>query len=136
MNKCIFIGNLTKDVESQTTSNGVSVSRFTVAVNRNYANANGERETDFINIVAWRGLGENCAKHLKKGSKVCVVGQMQNRSWEDNNGVKHYAVDIMAEDVEFLSSKQTTEETTKTAVKPNTATKNGLQEVDGAELPF
>ena len=64
MNKCIFVGNLTRDPELTTTPNGVSVCRFSIAVNRTYTNANGEREADFINIVAWRGLGENCAKFI------------------------------------------------------------------------
>lgn len=136
MNKCIFIGNLTKDPESQKTQSGVDVCRFSIAVNRTYTNANGEREVDFINIVAWRGLADNCAKYLKKGSKVCVVGQLQNRTWEDGEGKKKMAVDIVAEDVEFLSSKQSTDESNKTAVKSNTSVKQGLLEVDGEELPF
>lgn len=136
MNKCIFIGNLTKDPESQKTQSGVNVCRFSIAVNRTYTNSNGEREVDFINIVAWRGLADNCAKYLKKGSKVCVVGQLQTRTWEDSEGKKKMAVDIMAEDVEFVSPKQSTDESNKTAVKSNTGVKQGLQEVDGEELPF
>ena len=136
MNKCIFIGNLTKDPESQKTNSGVDVCRFSIAVNRTYTNSNGEREVDFINIVAWRGLADNCAKYLKKGSKVCVVGQYQTRTWEDSEGKKKMAVDIVAEDVEFVSPKQSTDESNKTAVKSNTGVKQGLQEVDGEELPF
>lgn len=136
MNKCIFIGNLTKDPESQKTNSGVDVCRFSIAVNRTYTNSNGEREVDFINIVAWRGLADNCAKYLKKGSKVCVVGQYQTRTWEDSEGKKKMAVDIMAEDVEFVSPKQSTDESNKTAVKSNTGVKQGLQEVNGEELPF
>ena len=88
MNKCIFIGNLTRDPEYQTTGSGVSLCRFSIAVNRSYSNANGERETDFINIVTWRGLADNCSKYLFKGSKVCVVGQLQNRTYEDKDGNK------------------------------------------------
>ena len=105
MNKCIFIGNLTRDPEFQTTGSGVSLCRFSIAVNRTYANASGERETDFINIVTWRGLAENCNKYLSKGSKVCVVGSLQNRTYEDKDGNKRYNVDIVAEDVEFISSR-------------------------------
>ncbi len=105
MNKCIFIGNLTRDPEFQTTGSGVSLCRFSIAVNRNYANASGEREVDFINIVTWRGLAENCNKYLTKGSKVCVSGSLQNRSYEDKDGNKRYATDIVAEDVEFISSR-------------------------------
>ncbi|MFR1565165.1 MAG: single-stranded DNA-binding protein [Christensenellales bacterium] len=107
MNKCIFIGNLTRDPEFQTTGSGVSLCRFSIAVNRTYANVNGERETDFINIVTWRGLADNCSKYLFKGSKVCVVGSLQNRTYEDKDGNKRYATDIVAEDVEFISPKNT-----------------------------
>ena len=70
MNKCIFVGNLTRDPEHQQTGGGVSYCRFTIAVNRSYTNASGEREADFINIVTWRGLADNCAKYLTKGRKV------------------------------------------------------------------
>ncbi|MDR0425699.1 MAG: single-stranded DNA-binding protein [Clostridiales bacterium] len=105
MNKCFFIGNLTRDPEHKTTGTGVSVCNFSVAVNRTYQNANGEREADFINIVAWRGLADNCSKYLTKGSKVCVVGQMQNRSYDDKEGNKRYVTEIIADDVEFITPK-------------------------------
>ena len=77
MNKCILIGNLTRDPELTTTATGVSLCRFSIAVNRAYANQNGEREADFFNIVTWRGLAENCSKYLSKGRKVAVVGNIQ-----------------------------------------------------------
>lgn len=101
MNKCIFIGNLTRDPEHSVTGSGVSVCRFSIAVNRSYTNANGEREADFINIVTWRGLADNCAKYLAKGRKVAVVGEMQTSSYE-KDGVKRYSTDIVASDVEFI----------------------------------
>ena len=104
MNKCIFIGNLTRDPEFQTTGSGVSLCRFSIAVNRNYSNSNGEREADFINIVTWRGLAENCNKYLTKGRKVCVVGQLQTRTYDDKDGNKRYATEIVAEDVEFINA--------------------------------
>ena len=88
MNKCIFIGNLTRDPEHQTTGSGVSFCRFSIAVNRSYTNSSGEREADFINIVTWRGLADNCAKYLSKGRKVCVVGSLQTRSYDDKDGNK------------------------------------------------
>ena len=90
MNKVILIGNLTKDPELSTTTGGISVCRFTVAVGRKYANSEGERETDFINIVVWRNLADNCHKFLKRGSKVAVVGNIQNRSYDANDGTKRY----------------------------------------------
>ena len=90
MNKCIFVGNLTRDPETGSTNSGISYCRFSIAVNRNYANANGEREADFINIVTWRGLADNCARYLQKGSKVCVCGQLQTRTYEGQDGTKRY----------------------------------------------
>jgi len=86
MNKVILIGNLTKDPEISTTSNGVSVCRFALAVTRRYTNANGDREADFINIVVWRALADNCHKFLKKGSKAAVVGTLQSRMYDATDG--------------------------------------------------
>jgi len=111
MNKAILIGNLTKDPELITTNSGISVCRFTLAVSRRYTNSSGERETDFLNIVVWRTLGENCHKYLKKGSKCCVVGQVQTRSYEAQDGTKKYITEIVAEEVEFLSTAPKKEET-------------------------
>lgn len=105
MNKWIGIGNLTRDPELSETNSGVSVCKFSIAVNRNYTDANGERGVDFINVVVWRQLGENCAKYLKKGKKVCVVGSIQTRSYENSNGEKRNVVEVVATDVEFLSPK-------------------------------
>ena len=103
MNKALLIGNLTRDPELSTIPNGTSVCKFSVAVNRRFANAEGNRDTDFFNIVAWRQLGENCGKFLKKGSKVGIVGQIQNRSYDDKDGVKRYVTEIIADEVEFLN---------------------------------
>ncbi len=102
MNKTILIGNLTRDPELTQTPNGVSVCKMSIAVNRNFTNANGERDTDFFNIVAWRGLADNCGKFLSKGKKIAVVGSIQNRSYETENG-KKFVTEIMADEIEFLS---------------------------------
>ena len=114
-NKVWLMGNLTKDPESQTTSSGITVCKFTLAVQRKFSNANGEKETDFINIVAWRTLAENCIKYLSKGKKVAVVGAIQTRSYDAQDGTKRYVTEIMAEEVEFLSpsEKQETEKMKK-----------------------
>ena len=114
-NKVWLLGNLTKDPESQTTSSGITVCKFTLAVQRKFSNANGEKETDFINIVTWRTLAENCIKYLKKGSKVAVVGSIQTRSYQANDGTTKYINEIVAEEVEFLSpsEKQETEKMKK-----------------------
>ena len=84
----------------------MKICRFSIAVNRNYAGADGERKTDFFNCVAWRGLGETVARFTKKGTKVCVSGSIELRNYEDSQGVKRTGVDIVAQDVEFLTPRQ------------------------------
>lgn len=128
MNKVILIGNLTKDVELNTTTNGVDVAKFTLAVSRRFANAEGERETDFLNIIVWREQGKNCAKYLKKGSKCAVVGEIQTRSYDAQDGTKRYVTEIVANEVEFLSTKQSGEAKEDEAVK--------MQPIDDDGLPF
>ena len=110
MNKVILIGNLTKDPELTQTTNGISVCRFSLAVQRKFTNSEGERETDFFNIVAWRNLADNCHKYLKKGSKAAVIGSIQNRSYGAQDGTKRYVTEIVPEEVEFVGSKITTNE--------------------------
>lgn len=118
MNKCIIIGNLTKQPELSTTSNGVSVCKFTVAVNRPFK-TDGENSVDFFNVTAWRGLADNCGKWLDKGRKVCVVGPIQFRTYTDNNGNTRYTSDLVAENVEFLSSANTEEKTETDSTNEN-----------------
>lgn len=140
MNKCIFIGNLTRDPEHQTTGSGVSFCRFSIAVNRSYTNASGEREADFINIVTWRGLADNCAKYLSKGRKVCVVGSLQTRSYDDKDGNKRYATEIVAEDVEFINAGGSGGDNSSSDSAPARSGGNKkvseLQPVDTDDLPF
>ena len=146
MNKCIFIGNLTRDPEFQTTGSGVSLCRFSIAVNRNYSNSNGEREADFINIVTWRGLAENCNKYLSKGRKVCVVGQLQTRTYDDKDGNKRYATEIVSEDVEFINvgggnpggegAERSGGYTPRQSAPEKTRKVSELEPVDTDDLPF
>lgn len=103
MNRATIIGNLTRDPELKTTASGVSVCTFTVAVSRAFSK--DKDEADFIPIVTWRGLAENCAKFLSKGRKVGVSGRIQTRSYEANNGERRYVTEIIADDVEFLTPK-------------------------------
>ena len=105
MNKCFLIGNLTKDPEVFTTASGVNVCKFGLAVARKFENTNGEKETDFFNIVAWRAIGDVCHKYLHKGSKVAVVGSINNRSYDAQDGTKRTVTEIIVEDVEFLTPK-------------------------------
>ncbi len=132
MNKCILVGNLARDPELTTTSNGVAVCRFSIAVSRRYANSDGERETDFLNIVVWRNLGENCHKFLKKGSKVGIVGNIQSRSYDATDGTKRYVTEIVAEEVEFLSTKAQDGEQPKSSNEEVAK----LQPIDDDGLPF
>lgn len=103
MNKVILIGRLTADPIEKITLIGNKKYCFTIAVNRNYCGADGERKTDFFNVTAWRGLGETVSRYIKKGSKVAVSGSIELRNYEDSQGVKRTAVDIIAQDVDFLS---------------------------------
>ena len=138
MNKIILIGNLTRDPEITTTNSGVSVCRFSLAVQRGFASAqenNNGPTADFFNIVVWRGLAENCHKFLKKGSKCCVVGRIQNVSYEAQDGTKRYSTEITANDVEFLSSRSGGEGDAMPASRPE-ANVSELQPIDDDRLPF
>lgn len=104
LNRVILVGRLTRDPDLRyTTNGGVAVTRFTVAVNRKFTNQQGERETDFINVVAWRALAENCGNYLKKGSLVAIEGRIQTRSYENQEGRTVYVTEVVADDVRFLS---------------------------------
>ena len=133
MNKVVLIGNLTKDPDVQVTSNGTAVAKFTLAVQRRFQNANGERETDFINIVVWRNLANTCGEYLHKGSKAGIVGSLQTRTYDDKDGNKRYVTEIVADEVEFLSSKPKEEDETPTEKKK---TKAELKPIDDDSLPF
>lgn len=105
MNRVFLIGNLTRDPELTETSGGISICRFSIAVTRAYSGGNGEKKTDFFNCVAWRGLGETVARYAHKGNKVAVEGSIELRNYEDSQGVKRTAVDIVCQNVEFLTPK-------------------------------
>lgn len=104
LNRVILIGRLTKDPELRYTPNGVAVSTFTLAVNRNYSNQQGQREADFINIVTWKGLAETVANYMKKGRLVAIEGRIQTRNYDNNEGKKVYVTEVVADNVRFLES--------------------------------
>ena len=108
MNKITLIGNLTRDPEARATPNGITVCTFTIAVNRRFANKDGEKETDFFRVNAWRQLGEACAQYLAKGRKVAVVGELQARTYESKDGETRMSLDVQADEVEFLTPKNAT----------------------------
>ena len=130
MNKVVLIGNLTKDPELTQTTSGISVCRFSLAVSRKFTNSEGERETDFLNIVVWRNLADNCHKYLKKGSKAAVIGSIQTRSYDAQDGSKRYVTEIVAEEVEFVGARSNSGEEKEEVSK--------LEPIadDGDDLPF
>lgn len=127
MNKVFLIGNLSKDPELRTTNSGKSVCTFSIAVNRR-KDKDGNSTADFFSIVAWRQLAELCGKYLAKGRKVSVVGELQNRSYEANDGTKRYVTEIVANEIEFLTPKGESKEQANFA--------EGFTEIDGSDLPF
>ena len=107
MNKAILIGRLTRDPELRTTPTGRNVCQFSVAVSRNFTNANGERDADFINCVVWDKQAENLVKYQKKGNQIAVEGRIQTRNYDDKDGKKVYVTEILASNISFLDSKGT-----------------------------
>lgn len=105
MNKVMLVGNLTADPELRTTPNGVSVCSFRIAVSRRYKSADGTQQTDYIPVTCWRQLADLCGRYLAKGRKVGVVGSLQSRSYEDKEGNRRTAYDVVADEVEFLTPK-------------------------------
>ena len=103
-NKVILVGNLVADPELKTTPNGISVTRFSIAVNRR-PRSGEQAQTDFFNVVAWRQTAEFIARFFTKGRPILVSGSLQNNNWTDNNNVKHYSVEIVADEVTFVDRK-------------------------------
>lgn len=140
MNKVFLIGNLTRDPELTETSSGVAVCHFAIAVNRNYTSADSERQTDFFNCTAWRATAETIARYTKKGNKVAVSGSIQLRNYEDNQGVKRTAVDIIVQDIEFLTPKSASDGFDDVADAPRAPVakkKPTLQSMDDdSDIPF
>ena len=142
MNKVTLIGNLTRDPELRTTTSGVPVCSFSIAVNRRFKNANGQQETDFFNVSAWRQLGELCARYLSKGRKVCVIGSVSMRTYDAQDGTKRSTLEVQADEVEFLSAQQPgTGEARPAAPQAADTTgyapvESGFTQVDDDELPF
>lgn len=105
LNRVVLIGRLTRDPELRFTQSGIAVATFTLAVDRNFKNASGERETDFIDIVVWRQQAENCANYLSKGKLAAVDGSLRIRTYEAQDGSKRKAAEVVADSVRFLSPK-------------------------------
>lgn len=139
MNKLTIIGNLTRDPELRTTQSGISVCTFTVAVNRRRTQNQQQPEADFFRVSAWRELGENCAKWLIKGKKVAVIGPVSVSTYQGNDGKTYANLEVLAQDVEFLSPAGQTENAPQAAPQPETPKADaqaGFTAVETDELPF
>lgn len=139
MNKLTIIGNLTRDPELRTTSTGLNVCSFTVAVNRRRSANSNQPEADFFRVTAWRQLGENCQRYLAKGRKVAVVGPVSVSTYTANDGTTRASLEVTADDVEFLSSRNEDAGYAPAAPSqpaPAAPAMNGFEEVDDEDLPF
>ena len=139
MNKVFLIGNLTRDPELSETNSGIAVCRFGLAVSRRRTSVDAEPQTDFFNVTAWRGLAETVARFTKKGNKVAVCGSIQLRNVEDNAGQKRTYVDIIADDVEFLTPKGQSNSSDDVYAAPAPASKKkpALEAFDDdSDIPF
>lgn len=148
MNKAILIGNLTRDPESRTTASGISMCTFTVAVNRRFTNQQGQREADFINVVAWRQNADFVSRYLTKGSKCSVVGSIQTRTYDAQDGSKRYVTEVVADEVESIRTGGSSERRPQDDVPPppeptgyspketTAAPAAGFGDLGDDELPF
>ena len=142
MNKVILMGRLTRDPEVRyTQTNNTLVASFSLAVNRRFVRQGEERQADFFNIVAWSKLGEFCSKYFKKGQQVGIIGRLQTRTWDDDQGVKHYITEVIAEEAYFADSKRDGESTSSNfdatfGAMPNTGSGSDFEISSGDDLPF
>lgn len=139
MNKVILMGRLTRDPEVRyTQSNNTLVASFSLAVNRRFVRQGEERQADFINIVAWSKLGEFCSKYFKKGQQVGVIGRIQTRTWDDEQGQKHYVTEVVAEEAYFADSKKEGEATSsfENTFGNSVPTSSDFEMSSNDDLPF
>lgn len=133
MNNVSLVGRLTKDVELKYTGSQTAVATGTLAVNRQFKSANGEKETDFINIVAWRKTAEILSSYASKGSQIGITGRIQTRNYEGNDGKRVYVTEVVAESVALLDSKQNNQQPQQ---KQETPFNNNPMDIDNLTLPF
>ena len=148
-NKVILLGNLTADPETRTTPNGQSVTSFSIAVNRTWNDANGNRqeETSFINCTCWGARGETIAKYFSKGRQIMVSGRLQQRSWDDKDtGKKRSAIDVVVEEFSFVNDSRgagsdggsTTNSSSRASSKKSEAVESDISDepIDLSDIPF
>lgn len=138
MNKFQFMGRLTRDPETRVLPNtGSQVTNFSLAVNRRFADQNGERKTDFFNLTAFGKLAEFCSKYYRKGQQVLVEGRIQNRTWDDPNGQKRYATDFIVENAYFADSRRENDSFENGGVAPSSSVDGEFITIDDTDdLPF
>ena len=134
LNKIILMGRLTRDPELRRTQSGTAVASFTIAVDRDYRAASGEKETDFIDIVAWRSTAEFVSKYFAKGRMAVVEGRLQIRDWKDKDGVKRRTAEVVADNVYFGDSRRSGAESP--AVPEPGGDQELTEEEEDGELPF
>lgn len=127
MNKVFLIGRLTRDPELRYTASNVAVTTFSIAVDRNFSNASGEREADFINIVVWRKQAENVKNYIHKGSQIAIDGRIQSRSYDDTDGKKRYVTEVIADNVQFLDSRNSGNQANNSSLNSNEPTPYDFQ---------
>lgn len=135
LNKVILIGNLTANPELKQTPNGVSVTSFSIGVSRKYTKQGEQPQTDFLNIVAWRGTAEFITKYFRKGNSICICGSIQTRNYTAQDGRKCYITEIVAEEANFVERKQNSGENAADVGYAVDAPKFEEVETDG-DLPF
>lgn len=136
LNHGTWMGRITKDIELRRTSAGVAVASFTIACDRDF-NPNGQKETDFFDIVAWRGTAEFIERNFTKGKMIVVSGRLQNRKWEDKNGNKRVSAEIVAQDVYFADSKKDIGDKFQAAMSNNEPLQDyAVLDGDCSDLPF
>ena len=139
LNHIVIMGRLTRDPELRRTGSGVAVASFTLAVDRDFTGKDGEKETDFIDCVAWRNTGEFVSKYFSKGRMACVSGSLQIRNWTDKDGNNRRQAEIVADNVYFADSKNAAENGGSRPTAATAAPAAGsfeLMDIDDEELPF
>ena len=138
INRVVLIGRLTKDVEVRYTQSGVAVGTFSLAVNRQFTNASGEREADFINAVIWRKAAENFANFTHKGALVAIEGRLQTRNYEDGNGKRVYVTEVVADNFSLLEKKSDSQQSAPKSQTPDPFANSGNKpiDIDPNDLPF
>ena len=136
MNKVVLVGRLTAKPELRYTPQNTAYTRFSVAVNRAFTNADGKRDADFINVVAWRKQAETISKYFDKGNLIALEGRLQTGSYDDKDGNKRYTVDVALDNFEFVESKASRESSANTSTPYDYQNDNSMPEVNVENDPF